>query len=65
MLEIEHALLRERFQMLLSQEQQALDAYADLVSRVTDPALREQVEQLHRDKQRHIELTERLLEIVS
>ena len=61
---LEHERLRERFQALLSQEQQALAAYADLASRVQDPGLRDQVEQLHREKQRHIELTERLLEIV-
>jgi rubrerythrin len=62
---LDQALLREQFQTLLSQEQQALQAYADLVAKVDDPAVREQVEQLHRDKQRHVELTERLLEIVT
>jgi len=62
---LEQATLREQFQTLLSQEQQALEAYADLVAKVTDPAVRQQVEQLHRDKQRHVELTERLLEIVA
>ena len=62
---LEQATLREQFQTLLSQEQQALEAYAELVAKVTDPAVRQQVEQLHRDKQRHVELTERLLEIVA
>lgn len=62
---LEQATLREQFQTLLSQEQQALEAYAQLVAKVTDPAVRQQVEQLHRDKQRHVELTERLLEIVA
>lgn len=62
---LEQAVLREQFQMLLSQEQQALQAYADLVAKVDDPAVREQVEQLRREKQRHVELTERLLEIVA
>ncbi|MGB2820240.1 MAG: hypothetical protein WBF17_04620 [Phycisphaerae bacterium] len=62
---LEQAVLREQFQMLLSQEQQALQAYADLVAKVDDPAIREQVEQLRREKQRHVELTERLLEIVA
>jgi len=64
MLELEQALLREQFQMLLTQQQQALVACAELLRNVQDPAVREQVEQLHREKQRHIELTERLLEIV-
>jgi len=62
---LEQATLREQFQTLLSQEQQALEAYAELAAKVTDPAVRQQVEQLHRDKQRHVELTERLLEIVA
>ena len=65
MLELEQALLREQFQTLLTQEQQALQAYADLADKVTDPAVREHVEQLRRDKQRHVELTERLLEIMA
>ena len=62
---LEEALLREQFESLLSQEQQALSAYAALIEEIEDPALRDQVQQLHRDKQRHVELTERLLEIVT
>jgi len=62
---LEEALLREQFESLLSQEQQALAAYAALIEEIEDPALRDQVQQLHRDKQRHVELTERLLEIVT
>lgn len=65
MLELEQALLREQFQTLLAQEQEALAAYADLAAKVNDRAIREQLEQLSRDKQRHVELTERLLEIVN
>ena len=61
---LEAAALRDQFETLLTQEQQALSAYTDLVDRVQDAAVREQVEQLLREKQRHVELTERLLEIV-
>lgn len=61
---LEQALLRDRFEVLLGQQQQALQAYASLAANVVDPSLRDQVEQLQRDKQRHVELTERLLEIV-
>ena len=64
MLELEQALLREQFQTLLTQQQQALMACGELLRSVQDPAVREQVQQLHREKQRHIELTERLLEII-
>jgi len=61
---LEQALLREQFETLLSQEREILRAYSELLARVSDPTLREQVEQLHHDKLRHVELTERLLEIV-
>jgi rubrerythrin len=61
---LEQAMLRDQFQALLVQEQQAEKIYAELVARLTDPELLQQVQQLHRDKQRHIRLTERLLEIL-
>ena len=61
---LDQTVLRERFEGLLAQEQQAEGVYASLASQVRDPQLREQVEQIHRDKRRHILLTERLLEIV-
>jgi len=64
MLELEQAQLRERFQTLLAQEQQALLTYEALLAHAIDPELRMQVELLCRDKLRHVELTERLLEIV-
>jgi len=60
----EESLLAEQFQKLLDREREAAEVYADLATRLTDPALREQVAQIYREKQRHIELTERLLEIV-
>lgn len=61
---LEQAMLREQFLALLDKERQAERTYAELSSRLTDPALRRQIEQLQRDKQRHIALAERLLEIV-
>jgi rubrerythrin len=61
---LEQERLREQFQALLDQEQQALAVYTELADKVRDPRLRDQVEELRRDKQRHVELTERLLEIV-
>jgi len=64
MLEFEQAMLRERFQELLDREQQALKAYEELAARTTDPGILQKIENLLRDKQRHVELTERLLEIV-
>ena len=57
-------MLREQFLTLLEMERQAEHAYADLAGRMADPSLRQQIELLHRDKQRHIALAERLLEIV-
>jgi len=61
---LEQALLREQVQELVAAERQAETAYARLVETVSDPALRDQLEQLRRDKQRHIRLAERLLEIL-
>jgi rubrerythrin len=61
---LEQHRLREQFQVLLDQEQRALAAYAELASKVHDPSLRDKVEELRRDKARHVELAERLLEIV-
>jgi hypothetical protein len=60
----EEAVLAEQFEELLDREQEAVRLYAEWVSDAADPLLREEVEQLLREKKRHIELTERLLEIV-
>jgi len=61
---LEQAFLREQFLALLDKERQAERVYADLSAKLTDPALRRQIEHLHRDKQRHSALAERLLGIV-
>ena len=61
---LEQTILRERFEQLLLQERQAEKMYAELSTKVTDAAMREQIEQLRREKQRHVALTERLLELV-
>jgi len=60
----EQSLLRDQFQELLTKERQAAAAYSDLVAKLDDPQLRRQVELLCREKQRHVLLAERLLEIV-
>ncbi len=64
MLELEHQQLAEQFHALLSQQQQAEKTYAQLLPHVTDPGDLAQLEHIHRDKRRHIQLTQRLLEIV-
>lgn len=61
---LDQAILRERFEQLLLQERQAESLYADMLANVSEPSVREQIEQLHREKQRHVALTERLLELV-
>jgi rubrerythrin len=61
---LEEALLAEQFQTLLEKERQAACAYAGLAAKVTDPHLKLKIEQLCRDKEKHIRLAERLLEIV-
>ena len=48
MLEVEHAMLAERFQTLLDTERRAEQVYADLIDQMSDPAARQQVEQIYR-----------------
>ena len=61
---LDQARLRQQFQTLLEEERQANKTYMDLMSKVDNPQVRRQIEQLVQDKNRHIELAERLLEIV-
>ena len=60
---LEQAMLREQFLALLQQQRQAAQIYSDLAE-AGDEGIRKQVQQLQHDKNRHIQLTERLLEIV-
>ncbi len=61
---LEQALLSEQFRVLLAKEQEVAKCYAELIDKVEDPRLRQQVARLCRDKNRHVRLAERLLEIV-
>ena len=61
---LEQSLLRDEFQTLLDQQRNAARLYADLAAKSGDPRIRQQAQELQRDKLRHIRLTERLLEIV-
>jgi rubrerythrin len=61
---LEQAMLREQFTDLLARERQAAEAYARILQQTSDPPVREQLQQMLRDKQKHIRLAERLLEIV-
>lgn len=64
MLDVEHAMLAGKFQELLAQEREAEKAYQDLCGQVPDLIARRQIEQILREKHRHVQLVERLLEIV-
>ena len=61
---LEQAIFREQIQELLAKQRQAEQVYAELAGKLQVPDLRDQVHQLRRDKQRHIHLSERLLEIL-
>jgi rubrerythrin len=61
---LEQATLRERFVELLQQQREALAVYESLADRSTDPVVRKQALQLRKEKERHVRLTERLIEIV-
>jgi rubrerythrin len=61
----EQAMLAEQFELLLADAEQAEKMYASLAGNTDDPAMRQQLDQVYRDKQRHVELTRRLLDLVN
>lgn len=60
---LEQLFLREQFRILHETQREALGQYESAVSQA-DPQARAELEQLCREKRRHLELTERLLEIL-
>ena len=60
----EEAELAEQFNSLLDQQQQAADQYQAAAAQTANPEVKHQIEQVFREKKRHILLTQRLLEIV-
>ncbi|MBN1943388.1 MAG: hypothetical protein JW849_08865 [Phycisphaerae bacterium] len=60
---LDQLLLREQFKTLQETQREALGQY-ESAARDADPAARADLDQLCREKRRHLELTERLLEIV-
>jgi hypothetical protein len=64
MLDVEQAMLAEQFAELLAREQEAATACAELLAKVTDSNAHQQLQQIHREKVRHVQLVQRLLEIV-
>ena len=60
----EEAVLAEQFTKLLAQEKEAERMYAGLAGSADDPGVRSEAERFRRDKQRHVRLARRLLEIV-
>jgi len=61
---LEQALLAEQIQALLRGEQEATRKYASLADALREPQAVEQARQLLREKQKHVQLAQRLLEIV-
>jgi hypothetical protein len=61
---LDQSFLRERFEDLLTHQEAALGHYESAASEETDPQARTHLEDILRDKKRHVELTRRLLEIV-
>lgn len=61
---LEQALLRDQFDQLLRAQREAVAGYEALARRLADEDLREEARQLQREKLRHVQLTERLLELV-
>jgi rubrerythrin len=61
----ERAILRQRFSAMLEKVQAAAGEYDRLVESVRDDETRQELRRLARDERRHLELAERLLEIVN
>ena len=64
MLDVEQAMLAEQFAALLAKEREAEKACAELLESIGDLNARRELQQIHREKVRHVQLVERLLEIV-
>ena len=60
----ERVILREHFNEMLQTVSAAADEYDQLASAATEPSRQKQLRRLTLDKSRHVELTERLLEIL-
>ncbi len=60
---LDQFVLREQFKTLQETQRQALGRY-ESAAQNADPAAKADLDQLCRDKRRHLELTERLLEII-
>ena len=60
----ERAMLREHFSAMLANIRTAADEYDRLAQSSQDPKTRDHLQRLARDGQRHLGLTERLLEIL-
>jgi len=64
MLDVQGMMVAEQLNSLLDQERQAAKLAAELAGQVSDESSRRQLEEMHRDKLRHVQLVERLLEIL-
>ena len=60
----ERDLLRDRFSGMLETAQTAADEYHRLAGATPDPTTRSELQRLARDEYRHMDLAQRLLEIV-
>jgi hypothetical protein len=56
--------LSDDLQDLMRRQQELLKGYRELLDRTGDPKLQKTITQLCRSRSRHLELTERLMEIV-
>jgi rubrerythrin len=61
---LSQTVLREQFEALLRKQQDAVGIYESAGDRFADPQTRSQIDQVCREKKRHVELTRRLLEIL-
>jgi len=61
---LERAILRDHFSAMLEKVRTAAYEYERLIQATDDPAIRDKFERLACNQHRHVDLTERLLEIL-
>lgn len=61
---LDESLLRDRFEQILDHQREMEGVYASMADGADCPMAREQIEQIRRDKRRHVMLVERVFEIL-
>jgi len=53
------------FEALLKLETKARDFYDDMLTRITNPVVREKIESIRNDEVRHMKMAQRILDLIN